>query len=723
MTLMQINHFTMLGRCVHGLWALLVICSIVVCAWFVRPFATPVDLTQTRYFDRFGEREPSAYADFRWSFPQSNVLFPQRWVDFATFPTRATGQIVTIHLNDMRQPQALQIADVVFQSDALPRVYHVLTAHSAVVPLQSSQVYVSPEQRQLGVQVFAATRQSTRLAGADVVVIWLQVLLVLAAIVGGTWALQRIVATAVPAWLSLVHVAVWVGWWLASPAGSGEFIMAWGFVAATLGWLRRAVTPWRWSWPAYITLLALFMLVRVGASWWQAALPSDISLVDYNINFQLPVIWEPYWSWCVWLLVMVAFGWLAGRDFVVDWWVVLWSVAGVLVSLRSNGYWPVHTWMYVISLDYLGTWQGVWEFLRTSRVAIPPLLLVIEFAIHNQTLPEIIYVWLFPRAVLIVAMLIAVFRGITDPRERMVRGGMLVLWMYAFTAVKTLDNYFIYDVLFGALLLFAVHLAYRQDIVWWQWAVVGGLLVLMDSMRPFGMVVLLVVAPWLLWRSWQVHRWAGVLICAMPLLISVAWHSHHIVNLGQANWSNHTGFNLCNAWECPRPADMQPEAPPVADGLWPNINTEVHQQNSQRLLQSGLAYQLAHPGQSLIRAGELLLNVFVVPYEPGQPALIGNGWLIDIYRAMMLALMLLNVALLVAVVRTVVVTLRRRTSFSAGALVGHVVILLLVLVVPNLTEYGENYRFVAGSAMWLAALPPWAEYRAFVAPWLPIRSS
>ena len=85
--------------------------------------------------------------------------------------------------------------------------------------------------------------------------------------------------------------------------------------------------------------------------------------------------------------------------------------------------------------------------------------------------------------------------------------------------------------------------------------------------------------------------------------------------------------------------------------------------------------------------------------------------------------MVLNMVLLGAVVRMLLAVLRRRTTLHASAVIGHVVIIMLVLVVPNLTEYGENYRFVAGAAMWLAALPPWADYRAFVATWLPIRSS
>lgn len=705
------------------LWILFFVCSLALCVWFIQPITTAVNLQSDRYFDRFSEQEQSDYADFRWSFPQSQLLFPQRWVDFALFPSQSTAQIVSVHFKDMYQSQTMQVGGVYVQSDAMPRRYHVLTAQSSVVALQTSKVYLSPEQRELGVQVFAANRQSTRLSFADIVSIWVQIVLILLAILAGTAVLHYLIGEATSKWFFGVHASMWIAWWLTSPVGSGEFVMAWGFVAATLWWMRDAVSLSRWSWLTYGGVLFAFVLIRVGAGWFQYGMSSDVPLVNHNINFQLPIIWEPYWSWGVWLIAMWLLRWVAGRDYLFDWWLVLFSALGVLVSVQSNGYWPVHTWMYVISLEYLDNWQGVWDFLRTSRVAIPPLLLIIEFAIHNHTLLEIIYVWLLPRAILLVAMLLVVFRGITDWRERMIRGVALLLWLYAFTLVKTLDNYFIYDILFGAVLLFAVHLAYRKDIVLWQWAVVGVLLVLMDSMRPFGMVVLAVVGPWLLYRSWRMHSWQGMVLLALPLCLSVTWHAHHIINLGQMNWSNHTGYNVCNAWECPIPPDLSPEAPPVAEGLWPNINTEVHQHNSQRLLKSGIEYQLTHPDQTLRRAGELLLNILIVPYEPGTPALIGNGWWVDVYRIAMLVLMLLNVVLMVALARMILAVLRRRTTLQAGYFLGNMAVIMLVLVLPNLTEYGENYRFISGAAMWLAALPPWAEYRSFVRAWLPIRST
>jgi hypothetical protein len=245
----------------------------------------------------------------------------------------------------------------------------------------------------------------------------------------------------------------------------------------------------------------------------------------------------------------------------------------------------------------------------------------------------------------------------------------------------------------------------------------------MDTMRPFGMLILAIVVPWLAIKSWRIHRLRGVLYLCVPLLLSVMWHGHHIITLGQSNWSNHTGFNLCNAWECPEPANLYPEAPPVADGLWTNINTAEHEHNSQQLLRSGLIYQLTHPVQTVVRAGELLLNIVIVPYIAGAPAVIGNGWWIDIYRMMMVSMMVLHSLLMLAVVRMIVASIRTRTYIQEWYPVGLMLIMMMVLIIPNMVEYGENYRFIAGTAMWLAAIPAWEWYRSFIQRWLFSRSN
>lgn len=705
------------------LWAMCVLSSLLVTMVFSQRVAAPIDIQKERYFDGFGDVETSHLGEFRWSSPKATLLFPQQWQDYAWFSSHRTAQIIILKMEDVYEDQQLRIGNIQFAVDTQPRAYQILSAQQSTVSFVATKVNISLEQRELGIPLFSAMREATLRSTYDYGVLWLQVLAVLLVIIVMTAVLQRIVAIASPWWVSLIHVGIWIVWWILSPAGNGEILLAWGFVAVSLLLLRWTLTPWRWSWLVYLVILGVFMAFRVWAMGVQADLPSDIILANYKPYLPLPFEWEPYWSWSVWLLMVVGIRTLAGRDYIIDVWWVGCAAGCALLSMVSNGYWPAHGWMNVISLEYLGDWNGVWQFLRTSRVAVPPLLLITEFAVQHNTLLMLAYGWIIPRAILLLAMALAVFRGVTSPRERYIRGVLLLVWTYAFTMIKPLDNYFVYDFLLGAVLLYAIHLAYRSDIAVWQWAVVGVLLVVMDTLRPFGMLILVVVVPWLAMRSWRMHRIPGVVYLCVPLLLSVVWHGHHVVNLGQSNWSNHTGFNLCNAWECPTPPDMHPEAPPVADGLWTNINTKEHEENSRRLLKSGLVYQITHPVQTVVRTGELLYNIVVVPYIAGQPAVIGNGWWIDVYRVLMFGMMVIQLVLMVSVVRMLWVSLRTRTPVTNWYLVGHTCVIVLVLIIPNMVEYGENYRFIAGTAMWLAAIPAWHEYRSFVVRWLAIRSN
>jgi hypothetical protein len=152
----------------------------------------------------------------------------------------------------------------------------------------------------------------------------------------------------------------------------------------------------------------------------------------------------------------------------------------------------------------------------------------------------------------------------------------------------------------------------------------------------------------------------------------------------------------------------------LAADLWNNLNTPIHERNSQRWLQSGIAYQFAHPGQAIMRAGKLLLDIVAMPYESGTPAWFGNGWVVDSYRLMMIVWMLMQLGLCLAIGKMLLMAVYRRTPITEQYWIVHGSIILLILVLPNLVEAGENYRFIAGTAMWLVAFPPWAQYRAYV---------
>lgn len=697
---------------------LLLTCSLFITIHVVRNQTLAINIQQSRYFHEFSEVETSAQDDFRWSFPRATLLFPQQWTDYAWFPAHTYAQIIQLRMQNPLEVSSLVVGQTEFAVDTHLRTYSLLQNQQSVVLFWAHTVNRSPDQRLLGVPLFSASRTSTLWANIDYFSIWLQIIIFCGVLFGLISFLSHVTFASSPWWVNLIHFMVWICWWFMSPPGNFEPLFAWGLILLSILLLRWIFPVWKAPWRIYFILLSCFVVFRTWMMWWHIGLSADVELNPAIKYASLPFVWEPYWIWIVCFGVLLGVRIIAGKDYVYDGWWVLCVVVCAVLSMKSSGYWPVRAWMNFLPFQYLKDWVSVWEFLRTSRVALPPLLLVIEYAIQHDTLARIFYMWLLPRMILLCAMVLAVFRGITSQKERWVRGALLCVWVFAFTEIKSLDEYFIYDFFLGAFLLFAVHLAYRQGINQWHWIAVGCFLVIMDSMRPYGMLVLAVAVPWLALRSWNIHRLRGVLYLCFPLLISVFWHGHHIINLGQMTWSNHAGFNFCNAWECPQPPHLLPESPPLADGYWANINTEAHEYNSRQLLKSGIEYQLTHPMKSIERTGKLILNIITVPYRAGPTdTIIGNGWWIDIYRLIMFAMIVIQIALLFAVGNMILSALRNHHHIN-WYMVGHASVIILVLFIPNLVEYGENYRFIAGTSMWLANIPAWPDYQSFIMKWM-----
>lgn len=695
----------------------LITCSVFFTLFVIRSQTLAIDIHKDRYFHAFGGVETSAQDDFRWSYPDATLFFPQQWTDYAWFPSHTHAQIIQLRMQSPLAGQSLVVGQTEFTVDTHIRTYYLLENQQSVVSFLARTTYLSPDQRQLGVPLFSASRTTTPRSDVDSFIIWIQIFCVCCVLFGLASMLSRLTFPSSPWWIHMIHAGMWIGWWMLSPPGNIEVLFACGLVFLSILLLRWILPVWREPRHIYLLLLSGLIIFRTWMMWWHISLSADIEINPGIKYASLPFVWEPYWIWIVWLGVLFGVRVIAGKEYSYDTWWVLCVAACAVLSIESSGYWPVRAWMNFLPFQYLGDWNGVWAFLRTSRVALPPLLLVTEFAIQHDTIARLLYMWIIPRIILLSAMVLAVFRGVSSQKERWIRGGLLLTWVYTFTEIKSLDEYFVYDFFLGALLLFAVHLAYRPGITQRHWVAVGFLLVLMDSMRPYGMLILAVVVPWLALRSWNMHRIRGVVYLCLPLLISVFWHGHHIINLGQMTWSNHAGFNFCNAWECPPPPHLLPESPPLADGYWANINTEAHQYNSQQLLKSGIEFQLTHPVQSIQRAGKLILNIIIVPYRAGPPDMIGNGWWADSYRMIMFTMIVMQLVLILAVVN-MIISARLHHHHVDWYMVGQASIIILVLIIPNMIEYGENYRFIAGTSMWLANIPAWNSYRAFVTKWL-----
>jgi len=77
--------------------------------FFLHRDSTTVDLQNDQSFRDFGTVETSEYGAFRGSFPHAHLLFSQRWIDYAWFPSHATAQIVKLLLHDYFADQSLHI--------------------------------------------------------------------------------------------------------------------------------------------------------------------------------------------------------------------------------------------------------------------------------------------------------------------------------------------------------------------------------------------------------------------------------------------------------------------------------------------------------------------------------------------------------------------------------------------------------------------------------------
>ncbi|MCI0417576.1 hypothetical protein L0222_32820 [bacterium] len=105
---------------------------------------------------------------------------------------------------------------------------------------------------------------------------------------------------------------------------------------------------------------------------------------------------------------------------------------------------------------------------------------------------------------------------------------------------------------------------------------------LLELTRPFFLFMLPV---FLIFAYFKLRGTKRFLIFLLPfILTSGLWHLKLLVfNNGQIVWSNCTGFNLATVWLQNPPIKEFSEEPPLKAHRWENLNSELHQQNSQKL--------------------------------------------------------------------------------------------------------------------------------------------
>jgi hypothetical protein len=358
------------------------------------------------------------------------------------------------------------------------------------------------------------------------------------------------------------------------------------------------------------------------------------------------------------------------------------ALAGVWL-VRSAHAAPATTWMNVYEPKDVRTFRDLLRFLHDLRVPIPPVIAAAEVLSWQWTGSTALVTDYGYRIALIGSYLLAV--SLTPPSGyRWLIATLTSIVFLAATVEIHAGNPQVYDAVLPCLVLIVVaSLAHTTRSRLWLAAVAGLALALADLTRPFVVLFL----PLLL---------IGGCI-SLVLAIAGFWHLHYYVRFGSLVASNHRGFNLQRAWRTPMPV-LESEAPPLAEGRWSNLNTDIHARNSAAVEGVVVAALRAQPSR-LIFTGRRLLGVYFSPptslytYRPSARWL----WLYQRLAGAALGWVLLNAAALALLCWREPLRWTEPISLLIVATVG-------IYAAQALGDRGEQSRFVIS---WLPLLAAW----------------
>jgi hypothetical protein len=242
---------------------------------------------------------------------------------------------------------------------------------------------------------------------------------------------------------------------------------------------------------------------------------------------------------------------------------------------------PTISWMYIFSYEDIKTWSDFSTFVMGLRTGMCPYL----------AFTEIIWSWVFGDLELyrrwiyfllaITAFSIPVIVAMTIGFRTQIVTSLLCLIFSIGVAQTHQCNPQIYDLLYPTL-VFSVILLLQKSANFLNAFLAGLALGLLELTRPF---VLLMLPLLLLVAYLKLQPTKKFVVFLLPLILtSGLWHLKlFFFNNGQIVWTNSTGFNLATVWISGVSLSEFSEEPPLKPYLWQNLNTGLHQQNSQRL--------------------------------------------------------------------------------------------------------------------------------------------
>lgn len=477
--------------------------------------------------------------------------------------------------------------------------------------------------------------------------------------------------------------------------------------------------------------------------------------VRYSNIAPLPGEVQPAITVAVWVLTSLMVKFIRGWQTPLPLPLTVTIAGAALLTTGVPGMFPGILWMNVLEPTAYGTWETWLTGVASMRIPVSPLSLAIEGWLIHSAFGFGVYKWIVFRMMLIGVLVLVLFHHNHTRLYWWMAGlglGFIACYSAYYTQMFAASHiaYLVFnnDIMLVFALVVLVTMLRRPQLRGRHVLAAGSLLAVADMTRPYMVLftpILVILVCGYLWGRIPKH-WL-VLLC-IPLIPIAMWHGNHILNLKQGTWSNHAGYNLCNAWPCPDDIHLHPESPRISEYRGINLNTEIHTHNSERLTEAMIAYNLQDPARALVRAAKLVLfslsmptphvtsisdmrfpdvkaryaewhawsadawldivlaDVLWPPHQPlSIPVLVGNAFV----RILLALAFLAQASYFWRWLRHLVGRLRRTTLPAIPATLRwhgvYAALLLGMYLVSSLSEFGENYRWVTMMGMAALYLP------------------
>ena len=269
---------------------------------------------------------------------------------------------------------------------------------------------------------------------------------------------------------------------------------------------------------------------------------------------------------------------------------------------------PATSWMWMVFPEDFPTAASVLAYLRDLRTGIPPVLSLLEIASVWWTGDATLMTAVAYQAAMALAFLLPILF------HRHTLFGVTVSFAIALVLLTSAvlihpGNPQVYDVYFPlfTLLFIACRQRAREDrprseTAWL--AAAGFFLTMAELTRPFLFPIVIYAAALVCLRLRGGPRWRLAAFLIPLVVFSGGWHAHQAWRFSQITWTNHAGFNLIRAWPMVGDVPLAPEtgSAPLGPERDPNINTQAHQDNSQRLVRAVLEFIWRNPATGVKHA-------------------------------------------------------------------------------------------------------------------------